>query len=220
MKGHLVVSGPGAVAAGDGVRLEAGKPITKVRVERSVSSGGETSVTGTLAAGSTATAEVHVAWEHAGQTAGNTTTWNVSWDKAATGSVVLDASALETSPFRSVVLFHELAVPAHESEGVSFRLVSKAPLRFEYYDPSSQTLLGVDANGNGDFTETGDLYFHSSSGAAAALVPAGSGKSISVEVRIFAIDGSPASQEPESLVLAAEVFRDGKWNKEAEDTLK
>jgi len=128
---------------------------------------------------------------------------------------------LETSPFRSVVLFHELAVPVHEPEGVSFRLVSKTPLRFEYYDPSSQALLGVDANGNGDFTETGDLYFKGSSGAAAALVPAGPGdKSHGVEVRIFAIDGGPAAPEPASLILAAEVFRDGKWSKEAEDTLK
>ncbi|MEK7952960.1 hypothetical protein [Luteolibacter soli] len=219
--GSLVVSGPGAVAAGDGIRFEAGKPATEVRVARSISSGGEISVVGTLAAGNAATAEVRVAWEHTGQGAGNVTTWNVSWDKAATGSVVLDASALETSPFRSVVLFHELAVPVHEPEGISFRLVSKVPLRFEYYDPSNQALLGVDANGNGDFTETGDLYFRGSSGATAALVPAGpGGKSPGVEVRIFSIDGGPASPESQALILAAEVFRDGKWSKEAEDTLK
>jgi len=41
-----------------------------------------------------------------------------------------------------------------------------------------------------------------------------------VEVRIFAIDDSPASPERASLVIAAEVLRDGKWSKEAEDTLK
>ena len=221
VKGHLVVSGPGAVASGDGVRFKAGKPAAEIRVARSISSGGEISIAGTLDAGNVTTADVRVAWEHTGQTAGNATAWSVSWDKAATGSVVLDASALETSPFRSVVLFHEFAVPSHEPDGVSFRLVSKAPLRFEYYDPSSQTLLGVDANGNGDFTDTGDLYFHSEAGAAAALVPAKSGStSAGVEVRIFAIDGSPASPEKGSLILAAEVFRDGKWSKEAEDTLK
>jgi hypothetical protein len=142
--------------------------------------------------------------------------------KRSFGKAISEGNAdYATSPFRSVVLFHELAVPAHEPEGVSFRLVSKAPLRFEYYAPRTQALLGVDANGNGDFTETGDLYFHSDSGAAAALVPAESGdKSVGVEVRIFAIDGSPASPETESLVIAAEVFRDGKWSKEAEDTLK
>jgi hypothetical protein len=112
-------------------------------------------------------------------------------------------------------------VPAHEPEGVSFRLVSKVPLRFEYYDPSSQALLGVDANGNGDFTETGDLYFQGTSGTAAALVPAtADDKSLGVEVRIFAIDGSLASPETENLIIAAEVFRDDKWSKEAEDTLK
>jgi hypothetical protein len=219
--GHLVVSGPGATAAGDGVRFEAGKPVSDVRVARSISSGGEIYVAGTLAGGSVATADVRVAWEHTGQSAGNATTWSVSWDKAATGSVVVDASALETSPFRSVVLFHELAVPAHETEGVSFRLVSKTPLRFEYYDPRTQALLGVDANGNGDFTETGDLYFRGSSDAAAAFVPVKSGdKSLGVEVRIFAIDRGPAAPELASVILAAEVFRDGKWSKEAEDTLK
>jgi hypothetical protein len=57
----------------------------------------------------------------------------VSWDEAATGRVVLDASALETSPLRSVVLFHELAVP------VSFTPPGlDAPLRIDYYDPRTQ----------------------------------------------------------------------------------
>jgi hypothetical protein len=52
-------------------------------------------------------------------------------------------------------------------------------------------------------------------------VPVKSGdKSLGVEVRIFAIDRGPAAPELASVILAAEVFRDGKWSKEAEDTLK
>ncbi|MCW1887473.1 hypothetical protein OKA04_22245 [Luteolibacter flavescens] len=221
VKGSLVISGPGAAIAGDDVRFEAGKPVSQVRIARSISSGGDVSITAIMASGKGAAAVASVAWDHADQKPGAATLWNVSWDEAATGSVVLDASALATSPFRSVVLFHELAAPAHEADGISFRLVSKVPLRFEYYDPRSQSLLGVDANGNGDFTEKGDLYFQGSTGAAAALVPAGPGdKPLGVEIRIFAIDGSPAASEAEPLILAAEVFRDGEWRMEAENTLE
>lgn len=220
--GHLVVRGPGASVQGDAVHFEAGKPVADIRVARTISSGGEASISATMDSASGVTsAEVRAAWEHAGKGAGPATTWSVSWDEAATRSVVLDASALETNPFRSVALFHELALPVHEPEGVPFRLVSPVPLRFEYYDPRSNSLVAVDANGNGDFSEPGDLHIRGAAGVAAAVVPAGAtDKSLAVEVRIFATDGRAAAPEPENIVLAVEVFRDGKWSKEAEDTLK
>jgi hypothetical protein len=172
------------------------------------------------ATGSTA-ADVQVVWENAGGPAGTAALWDVRWDPAATASVVLDASSLEAGPFRSVPLFHELAVPAGETGGIPFRLRSPVPLRFEYYESRSQQLLAIDANGNGDFTEAGDLHVRGPSAVAAAILPVPPGdKNLTVEVHIFAPDGNPLTPEAATLVLKAEVYRGGKWVMEAENTLR
>ena len=173
------------------------------------------------AAAAVETAQVRVAWQNTGQTAGPAATWDVRWDPAATGSMVLDASSLEANPFRYVSLFHELAVPAGEDLGIPFRLRSPVPLRIEYYDSSSQHLLAIDANGNGDFTEPGDLHVRGPSGVAAAIVPVTpAAGNLTVEVHVFTVDGQALPSEPSSLLLVAEVYRDGAWVKEAEDILK
>jgi hypothetical protein len=130
-------------------------------------------------------------------------------------------SGLEANPFRSVSLFHELAVPVGEVDGIPFRLRSPKPLRFEYYDARSQQLLGIDANGNGDFTEAGDYHAQGLSGVAAAILPVTAiSETLIVEVRIFAPRGSPLLLTTSTLELEAEVYRQGVWAKEAEDTLK
>ena len=173
------------------------------------------------AAAGTAASEVRIAWRNAGKPAGEASLWDVSWDPAATGSVVLDASSLEAGPFRSVALFHELAVPAGESEGIAFRLRSPLPLRVEYYDSRSKELVAIDANGNGDFTEPGDLHVRGPSGVTAAILPVRPGKGgLTVEVHLFAADGHPLPPGFPPLVLKTEVHRGGKWIMEAENTLR
>lgn len=222
VRGVWQITGPGAEAAGDAVRFVAGEPSKALRLARRIAAGGESELVVSLdAAAGIAASEVRIAWENAGQPAGEASLWDVRWDPAATGSVVLDASSLEAGPFRSVALFHELAVPAGESGGLAFRLRSPQPLRVEYYDSRSKGLVAIDANGNGDFTEPGDLHVRGPSGVAAAILPLPPGKGgLTVEVHLFAVDGHPLPPLSSALVLEAEVHREGKWVVEAEDTLR
>lgn len=222
VRGMWKITGPGAEAAGDAVRFVAGEPSNSLDLARSIAAGGESELVVSLdAAAGIAASEVRIAWENAGKPAGEASLWDVSWDPAATGSVVLDASSLEAGPFRSVALFHELAVPAGESEGIAFRLRSPQPLRVEYYDSRSKGLVAIDANGNGDFTEPGDLHVRGPSGVAAAILPVPPGKGgLSVEVHLFTADGHPLPPASSPLVLKAEVHRGGTWVVEAENTLR
>ena len=224
IQGHLNIQGPGAIAndLGDRVRFVAGQPEATLEISRTIPSGAEAVVEVSLAAGpGTTEAKVRAAWQNPDQASGPLSTWEVSWDPAAKRSVVLDASRLEANPFRSVALYHELALPAGEAIGIPFRLRSPLPLRFEYYDSDTQALLAVDANGNGDFTETGDLHRRGPNDIAAAIlaIPPTGGR-LAVEVRIFAADGLPLIPAASTCLLEAEVYRDGAWSKEAEDTLK
>lgn len=165
--------------------------------------------------------KIQVAWENAGQEPGPSAAWEVTWNSSAKRSVILDASMLETNPFRSVSLFHELAIPPGETLGIPFRLRSPVPLRFEYLDATSHELIAVDANGNGDFNETGDLYIRGPEGVSAAIFPISpDSKAITAEVRVFSPDGIPLVSTGKRFVLEAEIYKNGVWVKEAEDTLK
>lgn len=222
VRGAWKITGHGATNAGDAVRFVAGEPSKSLSLPRTIAAGGEAEILVSLdAVAGIAGSEVRIAWENAGKPAGDASLWDVSWDPAATGSVVLDASSLEAGPFRSVALFHELAVPAGESTGIAFRLRSPQPLRVEYYDSRSKGLVAIDANGNGDFTEPGDLHVRGPSGVAAAILPVPPGKGgLTVEVHLFAADGHPLPPGSPALVLKAEVHRGGKWVMEAENTLR
>ncbi len=222
IRGAWRITGPGATAAGDAVRFVAGKPAASLSLARSIAAGDEAEMLVSLdAAAGIDSSEIRIAWENAGKSAGEASLWDVKWDPAATGSVVLDASSLEAGPFRSVALFHELAVPAGEAAGIAFRLRSPQPLRVEYYDSRSKGLVAIDANGNGDFTEPGDLHVRGPSGVAAAILPVPpGGDRLTVEVHLFAADGNPVAPASAALVLKAEIHRGGKWVLEAEDTLR
>lgn len=219
--GHWKAEGPGASVNAGVLFFDASKPVTTVRVPASVGAGEMASISGRIAGASAGSVQATVVWENASEAAGPPATWMVKWDKASTDSVVMDASLLEANPFHSISFFHELAVPLGDEQGIPFRLRSPLPLRVEYYDSSSSELVAIDANGNGDFTEPGDLYLRGPSGVAAAIFPAPlDGGDRTVQIRISNLDGDPIAPSSDTLVLEAEVYRDGKWMKEAEDLLK
>ena len=223
IRGHFLLTGPGAAAGkSNTVSFQAGQPPISLRQPRTVAAGSESQLEITLAAGAGVTAaKVEVAWENEGQSPGAAGNWDVSWDAAASRSVVLDASRLEANPFRSVALFHELAIPLGEEIGIAFRLRSSIPLRFEYLTADTHELVAIDANGNGDFNDAGDLHVRGPDGVTAAIYPIAAGtRTLTAEIRIFSPDGLPLLATGGPLVLEAEVHRNGRWCKEAENTLK
>ena len=223
IRGHFLLTGPGAATGkSKSVSFIAGQPSSSLRQPQTVAAGGESHVELTLAAGAgVQSAKVEVAWANEGQSPGAAASWEVSWDPAASRSVVLDASQLEANPFRSVALFHELAIPVGAEVGIAFRLHSSVPLRFEYLTAETHELVAIDANGNGDFNDAGDLHVRGPDGVTAAIYPIpASARTLTAEVRIFSPDGLPLLATGGPLVLEAEVHRNGRWCKEAENTLK
>lgn len=222
IRGNWLLTGPGATVARKSVTFAAGQPPASVRIPATLDAGADALLAASItAAEDVTTTEITVAWENTDRKSGPPSKWKVSWDPAAARSIVLDASALEAGPFRFATLHHELAVPLGEDLGVPFRLRSPTPLRFEYYDSRTNQLLAIDANGNGDFTEAGDLHLRGPGGVAAAIVPiAPQDSQVSVQILIFAIDGSPPAATDAPLILEAETHRSGGWTKEAEDTIR
>ncbi len=222
ISGKWILTGPGAVSTPPGsVAFIAGKPVTTTHLSTTIPGGGESKIIVTVAPAPGITEEsIQVSWHPAAGEASPASSWDVSWQPDTTGRIVLDASLLETNPFRSVSLFHELASPIGEDVGIPFRLRSPVPLRLEYYDVTSGELLAIDANGNGDFTESGDLHSSGPAGLACAIAPVRPDQSTStLEIRIFAPSGEPLAITP-ALMLESEVHRGGKWIKEAESTLQ
>jgi len=84
--------------------------------------------------------------------------WSVSWGADAAESVVLDAARLELSPFVGVPVLHHVGFPDDGAAPKALRLRSAVPVRIEYRDPKTDDLIAVDANGNGIFTDEGDVF--------------------------------------------------------------
>ncbi len=221
VRGKLVIEGPGAEVKGDKVSFRAGAPSEKLELPRSLAAGGDATLLVSMAAGTgVAEAQVKVSWATGGKLS-PASTWTVRWAAEAKDSVVLDASLLEANPFRSVSLFHEIAVPVDEFESVPFRLRSPEELRFEYYDSRSGELLAIDANGNGRFSDAGDLYLHGRAGVEAALLQVRDERgTLGVEVRIYAPSGEPLPVVGKPLGLESEIYHAGEWVTEADSILR
>ncbi len=221
IRGHFLLTGPGATD-GETVLFTAGQPVATFQKPLTINGGNEVIIKLQLApSAGVETSNVQVAWQNEGQPTGPISTWEVAWNPTAHRQVVMDASSVGANPFRSVSLFHEIAVPPGETVGIPFRLRSPVALRFEYLDTITHELVAVDANGNGDFSEAGDLHIRGPGGVCAAIFPTGSGsRTLSVEVRISSPEGLPLATAGGPLVLQAEVYQNGVWTQQAEDTFR
>jgi hypothetical protein len=79
----------------------------------------------------------------------------------------------------------------------------------------------VDANGNGDLSEEGDLHVVDASGVAAAWISTPPrGNRMRVELRLFSPAGAPLGLPPPALLISAEVHQNGAWVLAADDVLR
>lgn len=84
--------------------------------------------------------------------------WSIVQGEHNQQSIVLNAARLGLSPFVGIPLLHQVGFSPTDGNSKGFRLRSKIPVRIEYREPSSQQIIAVDNNGNGDFTDEGDLF--------------------------------------------------------------
>jgi len=91
------------------------------------------------------------------------------WEYEATldgyRTTVIDAHAVKANPFYLVPIHHTLQRPfAKEQAVVDLVVCASAPVRVELYDAKTSELVYVDANGDGDFSDSGDMIAVDSNG--------------------------------------------------------
>jgi hypothetical protein len=211
---NLIVTGSGAQTRNGNIYFDPNKPSQQIELAVSLSAGSEKTIeieTNSSTTNSEFKAELQ--WE----TSESVAQWIVNWDDNARNSVILDASQIKGNPFRAITFSHHVQLPVG-IRAAAFRLVSPEPMRVEYYDTRSSHLIAIDANGNGDFSEEGDLHISGLDGTAAAWITEETGSSI--ELRIFGTTGYGIIPLDEPITLRAEVLRQGIWSLEAEDILR
>ena len=101
--------------------------------------------------------EVRCRWTGPGQSiaAGS---WSYRESETEKRTAIIDAHELRNNPYYLIPIHHMLQrTDASSKQTVDFTVEASTPLRIESYDAASGLLLAVDANGDGDFLDIGDL---------------------------------------------------------------
>ncbi|MDF7825217.1 hypothetical protein P4B35_14430 [Pontiellaceae bacterium B12227] len=84
--------------------------------------------------------------------------WDYRTSDVAKRTAVIDAHELKSNPFYLIPINHTVQrQSASVAEAIDFTVKATAPMRIEAYNGSTGKLLYVDANGDGDFLDSGDL---------------------------------------------------------------
>ena len=84
--------------------------------------------------------------------------WSYQESTSGKRTAVIDAHEIKSNPFYLIPIYHMIQrQEAIESEWVDITVEASSPMRIEAYDESTGKLLYIDANGDGDFGDKGDL---------------------------------------------------------------
>lgn len=91
--------------------------------------------------------------------------WEYQTSETEKRTAVIDAHELQDNPFYLIPIHHMIQrLDIAEEQIVDFSVEASSPARIESYDAYSGTLLSVDANGDGDFQDGGDMVSGDSNG--------------------------------------------------------
>lgn len=92
------------------------------------------------------------------QASGVTGSWSYQAAETEKRTAVIDAHQLQNNPFYLIPIHHMVQrIDATDQQIVNYAVEASSPMRIESYDAASGRLLAVDANGDGDFLDGGDL---------------------------------------------------------------
>jgi len=97
---------------------------------------------------------VKLEWQENGETL-QRASWNFSLGDQGFPTSVLNASLLEENSFYLVPIYHSVQLKGAKVE--DFRVVPDFPARIEVYSGETGELLYIDANGDGDLRDSGDI---------------------------------------------------------------
>ena len=143
--------------------------------------------------------------------------WNYEAAQTEKRTAIIDAHEFIDNPYYLVPINHMLQrIESSKAEAVDFSVSASTPMRIESYDSASGQLLSVDANGDGDFLDAGDLVVgdtNQNNWPDLFLKAEDQRASLVMYVKPLA----PIAQEIE-LTISIQV--DGEWQTDATDVIK
>ncbi len=148
--------------------------------------------------------------------------WVYKSSEVATRTTVVDAHAVRISPFHLVPIRHMIqrTVNAGSGESVDFRISASEPIRIEVYDSTGAKLICVDANGDGDFEDKGDLVYQDLNGNGHPDLTMGERETL-VSLTMYVDPGQiEAGESDASREVSISLLEDGAWHLDAVDRIK
>jgi tetratricopeptide (TPR) repeat protein len=148
--------------------------------------------------------------------------WVYKSSEVATRTTVVDAHAVRISPFYLIPIRHMIQRTANagNSESVDFRISASEPMRIEVYDSTGTKLICVDANGDGDFEDKGDLVYQDLNGTGHPDLTIGENETL-VSLTMY-VDPAQieAADSDASREVSISLLEDGEWHLDALDVIK
>jgi len=148
--------------------------------------------------------------------------WLYKSSDTASRTSVVDAHAVRISPFHLVPIRHMVQRIGNVdfSESVDFKISSSEPMRIEVYDSSGTKLISVDANGDGDFLDRGDLVYQDINGNGHPDLTIGERETM-VSLTMYVDPGRIGTDHKESeREVSICILADGEWHLDAVDVIR
>ncbi|MBN2685936.1 MAG: hypothetical protein JXR40_11705 [Pontiellaceae bacterium] len=143
--------------------------------------------------------------------------WNYEAAQTEKRTAIIDAHEFIDNPYYLIPINHMLQrIESDQPQAVDFSVSASSPMRIESYDSVSGQLLAVDANGDGDFLDAGDLVVgDTNQNNWPDLFLKENEKRASLVMYVKPL--APITQEIE---LTISIQIDGEWQTDATDVIK
>jgi tetratricopeptide (TPR) repeat protein len=166
-------------------------------------------------------AEVKCEWVPDKGTDSATGTWTYqSVEKTAgTGirTAVIDAHELQSNPYYLLPIHHMAQrLDTALEQSVDFTVAASQPTRIESYDAVTGKLLAIDANGDGDFLDSGDMIAADSNRNSWPELIFGKNQKLASLMMYV----QPLGEAGGDVELAIKILSNGEWHTDALDVIK
>lgn len=157
--------------------------------------------------------EITLAWTSADGATRRQSSVEVTAPEAGVSSAVIQAGEYQANPFCGVPIRHLFVSKNPSAESLPLRFVTSQPTRVEVYG-ADESLLSVDAQGNGSLRERGDVLYGPSDLQGNLKLPLHDG---SVRFMVLLYPDGPLPKE--GLTLNIEVLDNNIWSVFSQDRL-
>jgi len=165
---------------------------------------------------STSMTQVGIGWQGAFST---NAVWAYGTAEKAFETAIVNASYERKNPFFCTTFYHEIYYRGSGSVIRNLKVQASSPVRIEIWDHDENRCLGIDANGNGDFGDKGDVLYQDTDKDMYADVNL-SETSDTKAIALYVYPMGDESQDAEPAVDITLYMKEGaEWSPRAVDTL-